>query len=164
MVALVSDVNYSGTASGTLVIGADPFMVWREAHFSVAEIVSGLAANSMDVDGDGLSNLLEYILGTDPHRFSPQPLTVTSSAASLFSLTFVARRAALAGYEGLTRKYIVEVSSGLADPGSWQPVSGYTTLVGSDQTSDIIGEDQTVTLTLPATPANQFYRLNVRLE
>jgi len=164
VVALVSDVNYSGTASGTLVIGADPFMVWREAHFSVAEIVSGLAADSMDVDGDGLSNLLEYILGTDPHRFSPQPLTVTSSAASLFSLTFVARRAALAGYEGLTRKYIVEVSSGLADPGSWQPVSGYTTLVGSDQTSDIIGEDQTVTLTLPATPANQFYRLNVRLE
>ena len=81
-----------------------------------------------------------------------------------FSLTFVARRAVGAGYEGLTRKYTVEVSAGLSDPGSWLPVSGYTTLVGSDGASDIIGNDQSVTLTLPATEANQFYRLNVRLE
>ena len=164
VVASVNDGNHSGTANGTLVIDGAPLLVWSEAHFSAAEIVSGLAADSMDADGDGLSNLLEYILGTDPHGFTPQPLTVTPAVANQFSLTFVARRAVGAGYEGLTRKYTVEVSAVLSDPGSWLPVSGYTTLVGSDGASDIIGNDQSVTLTLPATEANQFYRLNVRLE
>ena len=164
VVATVSDANHTGTANATLVIAAAPLVAWRNAHFNSAEVSAGLATDAGDADGDGLNNLVEYILGTDPRGFSPPPLTVAPAAANQVSLSFVARRAVGVGYEGLTRKYTLEVSAGLAAPGSWQPVSGYTTLVGADQTSDIAGADQTVTVTLPAAAANRFYRLNVRLE
>ena len=155
VVATVSDVNHSGTANGTLVIGADALTVWHGGHFSPAEITAGLAADSVDADGDGLSNLVEFTLGTDPRSFTLQALAVASAPDNQFTLTFVARRAAGAGYASLTRKYTVESSADLSNPAAWQPVSGFR---------DIVGEDQTIQATLPGTDSSKFYRLNVRLE
>ena len=156
VVATVGDVNYAGSANGTLVITADPLFAWRTGHFSAAEITAGLAADNADADGDGLSNLAEFTLGTDPRGFSPQPLTVAPATdPNQFTLSFVARRASCPGYDGLTRKYTLEASADLANPTSWQPVTGYT---------DIVGDDQPVQLTLPASDSSKFFRLNVRLE
>ena len=156
VLATIVDATHTGSASGTLVIYAEPILAWRSNHFSADEIAAGLAADTLDADGDGLSNLAEFTLGTDPRGFSPPPLTVTPTAlADHFTLSFLARRAAGVGYESRTRKYTVEATTNLANPTSWQPVTGY---------SNIVGDDQTVTLTLPATLPNQFYRLNVRLE
>jgi len=42
-----------------------------------------------------------------------------------------------------------------ANPASWQGVTGYT---------NIVGADQSITITLPFTPPRKFYRLNVRVE
>ncbi|MCX6877119.1 MAG: DUF2341 domain-containing protein [Verrucomicrobia bacterium] len=164
VVASVSEMNYAGSANGTLVITAEPMDLWRESHFTPEEITAGLAADGVDADGDGFSNLDEYTLGTDPRAFTPQPLVLAPAADNQFTLTFVARRATGVGYDGLTRRYAVEGSSNLANPDSWQPVTGYTALVGGDQTSNILGDEQTVIVTLPIAAPNMFYRLNVRVD
>ena len=39
---------------------------FQTAHFSPSEVSSGLAAPAADADGDGVPNLLEFALGTDP--------------------------------------------------------------------------------------------------
>ena len=51
----------------TLTTQATPYSLWQASHFTAAELadpaVSGFAA---DPDGDGLDNLFEYALGSDP--------------------------------------------------------------------------------------------------
>ncbi|MEI6605174.1 MAG: DUF6288 domain-containing protein [Verrucomicrobiota bacterium] len=155
VLATVSDLNYTGTAGATLVIAPEPIVDWRAAHFTAAEIRAGLADDSVDANGDGLSNLTKYTLGIDPRIFSAQPLAIVPAAANQYTLTFIARPASGAGYTGLTRKYDVENSPNPANPTLWLPVDGYT---------HIVGAGQTVTVTLPVTSTSRFYRLNVRLE
>ena len=156
VVATITDPNYTGTSNGTLVIsGAAPMDSWRTSHFTANEITAGLAADHADPDGDGLDNLTEYIMGTDPRAFTPQALALTPAADNSFTLTFTARRATGSGYAGLTRKYDLQQSGNLADPNSWQPVPGQT---------NIVGADQTVTLTLAGGISSKFYRLSVRVE
>ena len=78
-----------------------------------------------------------------------------------YSINFATQRrdsagsAAGAGYEGLTRKYSVEGSTDLSNPAAWQALPGYT---------DIVGDEQTVSVPLPLASPNMFYRLNVRVE
>ena len=164
VVATIADANFSGSATGTLVIAVAPLDAWRSAHFTAAEISAGLAADNTDADGDGFTNLAEYILGSDPRSFSPQPLAIASAPGNQFTLSFLARRAGGDAYAGLTRLYTVEGCATPANLTSWLPVSGFTNLVGATQTRDIVGDDQAVELTLPVTLSNYFYRLTVRLE
>jgi hypothetical protein len=41
--------------------------VWRNITFTEQEHAAGLASDIADPDSDGLPNLLEYVLGSDPH-------------------------------------------------------------------------------------------------
>ena len=164
VIATIDDSNYSGTATGTLVIAVESMANWQTGHFTSAEISAGLADDSTDADGDGFANLSEYVLGTDPRSFSPQPLAIAATADGHFTLSFTARRATGAGYNGLTRKYTVESTVDPANPASWQPVTGYTNLVGGTQASNITGDDQPVIFTMPDTHPAGLYRLNVRVE
>ena len=154
VVATVNETNYEGSANGTLVI-VESIILWRESHFTPEEIADGLAADGVDPDGDGFSNLAEFTLGTDPRAYTPQPLAITPAAGNSFTLSFVARGAAGSGYAGLTRKYDIETSTDLANPNSWQAVAGQT---------NIVGADQTVVVTLPGDTPQKFHRLKVRLE
>lgn len=83
----------------------DPIQTWRLTHFSSAE-ATGIADDLADPDEDGLVNLLEYALGSDP--LHPQAPSTTASAADgqwLFNYVRPVDRTDL--------NYVVQVSTDL---------------------------------------------------
>lgn len=110
--AAVTEPGYQGSATGTLVISPRNFANWEASRFTQQEILEGKSAPDADPDRDGLTNLAEYALGTDPHTFTPQP-AVTRTQSEL-SLTF--QRPAHVG----DVIYQAETSRDLAN---WQPVA-----------------------------------------
>jgi hypothetical protein len=132
-------------AGGVSPVGS--YSTWATAN-------SVTGGENGDSDNDGLTNLAEYTLGTDPHSSDPSLLTLAPVVGNSFTLTFLARAASGTGYEGLTRMYDVQLSSDLA-PNSWLDVSGYTRIVGAGQS---------VVVTLPINSPRKFYRVNVHLE
>jgi len=155
VVATITDPNYTGAASGTLVIGTVSLDPWRASQFTAGQIAAGQAADNADPDGDGFTNYDEYVMGINPQSATPQPLAITPTSNNKISLTFFARSATGGGYAGLTRKYDLQQCTDLAESDSWQPVAGHT---------NIVGAGQTVIITLPGGAPTLFYRLKVRLE
>jgi hypothetical protein len=111
-----------------------------------------------DFDGDGLPNLREFILGTDP--------TVRDDAAAALDIhaptgkvtvgwrTFASTGTAYQLYRG--RYYTLENSTNLPDPNGWQPIPGYIERAAS-------GTNMVYTNTAPAVPA-EMYRGRIRLQ
>lgn len=118
----------------------------------------GFGTNEADVisDGDGDWSLTweEYVAGTDPtvstSRFH---IVITDSSANVL-VSYSTIEAAGAGYEELDRYYDLEDSP---DPwsGAWQPVPGYTNLVG---------DGSTVTHTNDLNNFPRFYRVKAWLQ
>jgi hypothetical protein len=79
-------LNYSGTGSGELAIIGMKYSSWQEQEFSSVQIVAGDAAVGSDPDGDGLVNLVEYGLGSNPHGFTRLPPPAVD--AGFLSMTF----------------------------------------------------------------------------
>ncbi len=153
VVASINDTNYSGTATGTLVI-AEAVTAWRQLFF-LTTANTGAAADSADPDGDGWSNAEEYLFGTFPTTPGSTSLLGTSSSGNDITLTFIARQATGTGYTGLVRHYALEFTTDVSNAASWAPLAGY---------SDILGAGQTVTITQPASGPNKFYKLKAWLE
>ena len=97
--AVVTATNYSGSASGTLVV-VGSYLSWIESFFTTVQDAS------FDSDGDGWSNLAEYLFDTDPSLSSSAPsvtLTSTESAIDLhLSPAIVTRPDAIVGAETST--------------------------------------------------------------
>jgi hypothetical protein len=107
--AVINDANYQGSASGSLVISPRNFTAWESEKFNAQQILDGESAADADPDGDGLKNLAEYALGTDPLSFTSQP-AVTRTPTEL-SITF--QRPAHIG----DVSYFAEASDGMQ---SWE--------------------------------------------
>jgi hypothetical protein len=77
--ALVQDSNYDGSAAGTLTVTGPAYDDWIRIHLADPELPELLLKDS-DPDGDGLSNLVEYALGSDPSASTAHPLSAVISA------------------------------------------------------------------------------------
>lgn len=126
---------------------------WRNFHFNTTEN-SGAAADAEDPDGDGLINAQEYVFGTVPTTPDAGSLLTIGATGSNCMLAFTAARASGTGYTGLTRHYTVETTTDLTNPASWTPVTDY---------SNIVGTNQSVTITSPIGAVKCFYRLKAWL-
>lgn len=91
--AVVDDMNYAGSATGSLVISPRSFSSWETASFTPEQILAGESAASADPDHDGLTNLGEYALGGNPYAFTLQPAMTTNAT----SLSMVFQRPAHVG-------------------------------------------------------------------
>jgi hypothetical protein len=119
---------------------------WRVLHFGASENV-GPAADTADPDGDGVSNLLEYALATDPLAPSAQPplqATLTPSLPHSLRLTFLRARPELT--------YEVQSSSDLV---AWQTLA--TNPGGVSLTEPVTVADSVPVSTAP----RRFLRLRV---
>ncbi len=106
----ITDKNYQGGSTATLVIAPDVWRSWKDRYFSAQEQDAGIASDVADPDSDGLANLAEYALGTNPREFTP-PLPGLLDAEG-FSIIFT-RPANLPGIQ-----YSAEVSDDLQN---WSP-------------------------------------------
>ena len=133
----------AGLGSDVDLILATALQSWRQSAFGTTT-ASGIAADNADPDGDGVPNLLEYALGTDPNSASSVTRPAVQVSGSRLQLTFARTRADVT--------YIVEASSDLA---SWSAIA---TNPGT------VGQSVTVTDTVDlstASPPRRFLRLRV---
>ncbi|MBN1676332.1 MAG: DUF2341 domain-containing protein, partial [Kiritimatiellae bacterium] len=107
-----------------------------------------------DTDGDGLSNLHEFICGTDPGSGVDCFAVDIALSNGFVHVSLPCRKAEGAGYAGLTRHYTLEASAGAAD-GPWEPVPGYT---------NVLATNQVLHYTEPADGGRVFFRARVWLE
>jgi hypothetical protein len=131
-----------------------PYITYN-AWSTAAALPPAASAATQDADLDGLPNLLEYALGTNPRAPSVATTSSTSSSPLNLSLTFPFNPAA-----ALDTTYTVERSTDLA---TWQTV--WSSVTDADFTSPLVtlspGPAATVQTPLPPGAPRVFLRLRV---
>jgi hypothetical protein len=124
--------------------------LWRFANFG-SYTSDGSAADSADPDGDGLSNLMEYALGTGPNSSGVMPAVLALNGANL---EYTYTRSTAAKDNGVT--YQIEWSETL-EAGSW------STETVTQQITSTQGALETVKASIPkGTTGKRFLRLKVQ--
>lgn len=119
---------------------------WEISHFGSLDVANATS----DYDGNGVSDLIEFVGGTNPTDplDAPGRTRVANGVVS-----FEARQATGYGYENRQRVYSLEYSPSLVS-GSWSAVPGM------DQ---IVAAGQIVEYPIPATSSG-YYRIMISLE
>ena len=137
---LIAELEVASTVS--------PYQQW----FYAAPGTAGQDSSpEIDLDLDGLTNLLEFAFGG-----SPAIAQTTALTPSITDTQFHFRRRVDHTSAGLT--YTIEKSNSLR-PGSWTPQNGLP-IVSASEDPDI----EIVSMPLPVTSERIFYRLRVELE
>ena len=127
--------------------------VWELLHGLDANNAAGIHGADGDFEGDGSSNLFEYLAGSNPLEsdLEDQPLAdVMPNPDGTMTLVFPA----LPG-----RTYRIEYSDGLSD---WQYATGALTVVAEDPAFQWI-DDGSTTGGLPADGVRRFYRVEISM-
>jgi hypothetical protein len=110
---------------------------------------SPLPSAVLDDDGDGLPNLLEYALGTDPQTSNPIPFRIVSVGAGRVTLEFSWNR------QDTRLSWAIHHGADLSNPAAWPAVSPGPTTVTPE------GNLDRITVTPALTTPTGFYRLKV---
>jgi hypothetical protein len=123
--------------------------VWELAMFG------NLGQNSNgDPDGDGISNGMEFIAGTNPNDSSGSfKLTIDGVPPAPRAVSFFAVTAEGPGYAAMDRIYALESNTNLV-LGAWRGVPNYT---------NVLGNNTTITYLSNEPDAQTFYRCRVEL-
>lgn len=114
--------------TAVLTITNTPYDAWKSAHFGNNATNGAIAGDLVDVDNDGMPNLLEYAVAGDPNVFGKEGTLSASMVTNRLNLTLRRNTGALE----LT--YAVQVSSDLV---TWNPLVTYT--AGSGWIANIAG-------------------------
>lgn len=152
-VTLTATTDYSlsagSPATAAATIADKPFDSWRHTRFSPAQLADPLlSGDTADPDADGLHNLLEYAIDTDPLTATPPPL-ITALDGDRLAITYLEAT----GRTDLT--YSVETTTDLNQTWSTSPEH----LEETARVPVANGEQVTVRRIAPA--ERQFLRLRV---
>jgi hypothetical protein len=143
---LFGDDSQIRTFDDVSVSYTSPWDVWRAAHFSTVEMTNAaISAELADPDGDGIKNIAEYALGTDPRAANLLPVKV-ELAGGLVTLTYQKN---LAATDATLR---LEESLDLK---AWSLVTSTPQVVSTQ------GELQILRIQVPAPEMAKFWRLVV---
>jgi autotransporter-associated beta strand protein len=139
-VATIGGLSASSTVNVTVL---SALQAWRQQFFDTTAN-SGTAADMADPDGDGVTNLLEYALGTAPDSAASAGRPVLGRAGNFLTLSFIRSRGDVT--------YVVEGGSDLS---TWAPVA---------TNPGVVGQSVTVTDSVnisTGNPPRRFLRLRV---
>lgn len=122
---VIRATNVVGTGPGSSPASAvflTPLEAWRQTHFGTPSN-TGSASDTLDPDGDGTANLIEYALGTSPTSALSVSRPVLGNDANRLTLSFARTRGDV--------DYIVEASSTV---GGWEVIASNPGTVGETVT------------------------------
>jgi len=128
---LNGDSFFTNVATVTTISSFDPLTSFRFSNFGLTT-ATGIAANDADPDQDGLVNLTEYALGTDPNSAAgtnggaaqPQASVITENGLDYLQLTV--NRSGIS--QGIS--YLIDASG--------EPGSGWTEAIDIIENTDTI--------------------------
>jgi hypothetical protein len=153
-VKVTNSANVAGANSTTAAVTVLPLLsTWKNSHFNSTQLANPtISGDSADPDGDGITNIREYLFGTAPLISQASLLATSRPSAGQFQMSFTARAATGAGYHGKTRHYAIETTS--------DPSTSWTLLAGFE---NIIATGQQVNAVVPTTLTKRFYRMKTWL-
>ena len=129
----------------------DPLTAWRQLHFGTTAD-AGPAANDADPNGNGIVNLVEFAMGTDPKAFQSGGLSVPALTPAGLEITYTRSKSAAAQVS-----LSIEWSDNLAS-GTWSSTGVVERLTGTT------GDMEDLVATVPAGPGgSRWARLRVRV-
>ncbi len=142
-----------------------PTEFWRQANFGANWNNPAISGDTVDGDGDGLSNLLEYALGTDPNLSTATSAPQVSTPTGKLRITFTRNTAA--SDVGLFVMAADDLSAIWAEIASSINGAAFTSTAGAAVNESGTGNPRTVQATdiyLTNDPAHprRFMRLEVR--
>lgn len=128
-----------------------PWDTWLETHFTADELQDATIANaSADPDHDNLSNLLEWILGTNPKEADQISQSISIDATN--RIRFTLRKQA----QLRTATLAIKVSQDLQ---TWQPIEASFDLLASERSEDDLYQEIVYIQKSPAPITPLFLRL-----
>jgi len=125
---------------------------WEQHFFGGLNAANGGPTD--DWDSDGQSNIYEYLVGTDPTDPNSVFYLKITRAEGQGVVRFSAHAAGTALTPG-QRLFTLQTATSLGSPTAWSDVPGFTAIVGADQVVAWSG---------PASDDVQLFRVRIRLE
>ena len=125
--------NWLASSTNAILTIYDPSGNWRQYYYGTTNN-SGAAASTA-VCGNGLNNNANYTFGINPTNPATSPLlSISNESNNSLTLSFTAQAAGPGpGYSGLSRYYNLEATTNLTNSNEWNPIPGYSNILGSNQ-------------------------------